>query len=418
MKSTSKTTACLVALMGVMCLALPASGGPTTKPATKPAKAKEEPVKAPDVPFIISYWCGPPKEATTFARMKEIADCGFNVAQGPNLWEKPDAAQVVINKRFLNLCQQAGIKAFIWDGNVCKGTTWDKFSPEDIPGIEKDLDGMIANYSSHPALLGFVLGDEMLTPAHPRLGMVTQYLLKKDPKHVPYYNLLPLYAFKNATEYENLVANYMETVKPALLSWDHYRQMFENGDERTYWENLEIMRRQCLKTGTPFNQIIVSLRHMGYRECSEADLRWQVWTSLAYGSRGINYFTYWFVPGLAWADAPAFISKEGKRDVKWTYGSKINHRIGKLGPTLVKLTSTDVFCTDPLPIGTHGLGEEGPVKKAEGGAMVIGCFKDAAAKDGSAYILPVNRVFNAAIKATLTLDEKFVSASEISQETG
>ncbi|MCY2925519.1 MAG: hypothetical protein NT031_08775, partial [Planctomycetota bacterium] len=183
----------------------------------------------------------------------------------------------------------------------------------------------------------------------------------------------PLYAFKSSSEYEDLVVNYLDTVKPALMSWDHYRQMFENnGDERTYWENLEIMRRQCLRVGIPFNQIIVSMKHMGYRECSEADLRWQVWTSLAYGSRGINYFTYWFVPGLAWADAPSFITKDGKRDVKWTYGSKINHRIGKLGPTLVKLTSTDVFCTDPLPIGTHGLGEDGPVKKALGGPMVVG----------------------------------------------
>ncbi|MCY2925520.1 MAG: hypothetical protein NT031_08780, partial [Planctomycetota bacterium] len=180
MTIASKASAWLVALTGVLCFTLPASGGPTSKPASKPAtapaKAKEEPVKATEVPFIISYWCGPPKEVTTFARMKEIADCGFNVAQSPNLWEKPNAAQVAFNKRYLNLCQQAGIKTFLWDGNICKGK-WEEFTPEDMPGIEKDLDGMIANYSSHPALLGFILGDEMLTPSHPRLGAVTQYLL-------------------------------------------------------------------------------------------------------------------------------------------------------------------------------------------------------------------------------------------------
>jgi hypothetical protein len=64
------------------------------------------------------------------------------------------------------------------------------------------------------------------------------------------------------------------------------------------------------------------------------------------------------------------------------------------------------------------LGEDGPVKKAEGGAMVVGCFKDTSVKDGGEYILPVNRSFNATIKASLTLDEKFASASEISQDTG
>jgi len=191
--------------------------------------------------------------------------------------------------------------------------------------------------------------------------------------------------------------------------------MFQGGDESFYWENLEIIRRQSLKARIPYNQIIVSMKHMGYRECSEADLRWQVYTSLAYGSRGIQYFTYWFVPGLAWADAPALISKEGKRDVKWEHVKKINNRITKLGPTLVKVTSTGVYCTDPLPIGTRRLAPDAQVKKAEGGVMVIGCFKDA---KGREYVMPVNRSFHNKIAARLTMDEKTVSISEISQETG
>ncbi|MCY2925522.1 MAG: hypothetical protein NT031_08790 [Planctomycetota bacterium] len=47
--------------------------------------------------------------------------------------------------------------------------------------------------------------------------------------------------------------------------------------------------------------------------------------------------------------------------------------------------------------------------------MVIGCFADA---QGAQYILPVNRSQSSPITAGLTLDEKYESACEISQETG
>lgn len=144
-----------------------------------------------------------------------------------------------------------------------------------------------------------------------------------------------------------------------------------------------------------------------------------MYTSLAYGSRGIQYFTYWFVPGLAWADAPALISKEGKRDVKWEYVKRINRRIAKLGPTLVRLTSTGAYCTDPVPPGARGLNAsaaaDAPVKKGEGGPLLVGCFTD---PDGKQYVFPVNRSFSNRITARLAMDEKFVSACELSQETG
>ena len=394
---------------------------------TLAAEATAARTPAPHVPFIISYWVGPPKSETTLARYKEIAECGFNVAYPAenNLWAKSDTEQEEHNRRYLDLCQQAGLKAFLWDGNVTACGGWDKApKPEEIPQIEKTLDGMIARYSSHPAFLGFVLGDEANTPeGNKRLGLVNQYLLKKDPTHLPYFNLLPNYAHGfvhgPAGGYERYVADYIRDAKPAFVSWDHYRQMFEGGDENYYWHNLELIRKHCLKAKIPYNQIIVSFRHMGYRECSEADLRWQVYTSLAYGSRGIQYFTYWFVAGLAWADAPALISKEGKRDVKWEYVKKINHRIAKLGPTLVKLTSTGAYCTDPLPPGGRRLNaiaaEDAPVIKGEGGPLLVGCFEDAGRKQ---YIFPVNRSFQNKITAKLTLDETIRSASEISQETG
>ncbi len=369
-----------------------------------------EPAKFPfDPPFIISYCCAPP---TTLERYKEVAECGFNVAWAGWLDnpEEPGQPNPATAKKILDLCQQVGIKALIFDKRL------DVLEPHAVD--EKALDGVIADYASHPALFGYMVRDEPGKEVFPTLGAVNQYLLKKDPKHLPYINLLPNYANHPdwlGAAYEPIVVKYMDTVKPALVSWDAYRQMFEGGDESFYWKNLEIIRKLSLKAKVPMIQIIVSLKHMGYRECSEADLRWQVYTSLAYGSRGILYFTYWNVPSLAWAGAPALMTMDGKRDAKWFYVQKINRRIAKLGATLTQVTSTGVYHTDPVPPGGRGLARMGPVKKAEGGPLTIGCFIDRNAQE---YILVVNRSFSDTCVAKLALNEKILSAAEISRETG
>jgi hypothetical protein len=376
---------------------------------------------APEMPFMITYWCGPSKEETNLERYKELADCGFNVAFPAinNLWDPASKEQEAHNMKVLELCQKVGMKALIWDGSITNVGPWNTApTPEEAPKMEKVLDGLISKYSKNPAFLGFVLGDECNTAeGNLRLGAVNQYLLKKDPKHFPYFNLLPSYAwgFLHGQDYEKFIIDYIRDAKPRYLSWDHYRQMFEGGDESMYWSNLEIVRKHCIEAKIPYIQIIVSIMHMGYRECSEADLRWQVWTSLAYGSRGITYFTYCHVPGMAWGDAPALLTKDGKRDQKWGFVQKINQRIAKLGPTLVQLTSTGVYLTDPIMPGTKGLDDTAPVKSAEGGPLAIGCFKSA---KGQNYIMVVNRSLQAKTTAKLTFAAKTTSTSEVSQETG
>lgn len=92
-----------------------------------------------------------------------------------------------------------------------------------------------------PWIRRVLVRDEPGKEVFPTLGGVNQYLLKKDPKHLPYINLLPNYANHPdwlGAAYEPIVAQYMEIVKPALVSWDSYRQMFEGGDESFYWKNL------------------------------------------------------------------------------------------------------------------------------------------------------------------------------------
>lgn len=399
----------------------------TMEDATVAAKPLKPAVS--DLPFIISYWCGPPKAETTLERYKEIVDCGFNVASPAidALWTPFSKESEEHNRKYLDLCQQAGLKALVWDDSIPKGVNWKAPATGEIPQMEKALDGMIARYSSHPALLGYVVSDEPTKDAFARLGVVNQHLLKKDPKHLPYINLSALHTFNPRTGYDEFVGKYIETVKPALVSWEHHQQIrgwpppgaVGTLDEGTYWTNLEIIRQRCTEAGIPYNQSIVSIKYpvgdRTLRECTEADLRWQVYTSLAFGSRGIQYFTYWHAKEIATGDT-AIMAKDGRPDKKYEYIKRINQRIARLGPTLTKLVCTGAYCGgEPMPPGGVELADDAPVKRIEGGRVVIGCFHDGA---GKRYIFPVNRTVKFVVTTKMTLDAKVESVSEISQDTG
>jgi hypothetical protein len=363
----------------------------TGAPSTLPASAEHR----IDATFIISLWCAPPTTETTVERYKEIADCGFNVVCYPvdNMW--PD---VKSNHKILDVCQQTGLKAFIGDARV-NGAIPEK------PDFEKTLDAVIAEYSTHPALGGYFVKDEANGSEFPRLASVFQYLEKMDPKHIAYANLFPNYCDESRLggTYEQHVSQFMEQVKPSLVSWDNYEL------DNKYFDNLEVVRKHCLNNDRPFFQIISG---GGYGDPSEAQLRWQTYATLSYGGHGIMYFMYWPYPPY---NKDAIINRNGTRNARYEIVKRLNARLQALAPTLLKLKSVGVFHTEPLPYNTVNLVAEAPVKKMDGGAMVLGWLKDAAGGD---YVFVVNRSQNEKIKAQLTLDAAVKKAEEISQETG
>ena len=48
-----------------------------------------------------------------------------------------------------------------------------------------------------------------------------------------------------------------------------------------------------MRHDVPFLLIVQAMPHGPYRDPTEAELAWQVHHALAFGARGISYFTYW-----------------------------------------------------------------------------------------------------------------------------
>jgi hypothetical protein len=241
---------------------------------------------------------------------------------------------------------------------------------------------------------GYYLRDEPTSSFFPGLAIVSDLVKDQHPGVWPYINLFPNYAHAGqlgAANYDEYVERFIEACKPPILSYDHYA-IFENGGMRgEYFANLESVRRAALKHNLPFWQIVLSMGCLNYREPTPADLRFEVYTSLAYGARGLSYFCY-FTPAVGnFRNGP--IDQFGNETAAWPMMRQVNLQIAKLAPTLLKLKSDRVYHFGDVPTGCTAPDDQSLVK-AIGGSMLVGDFTH---EDGSRYVMVVNKDFTSSV---------------------
>lgn len=357
------------------------------------AKARDE--------FFIGQWCGPTE--FTQERFAEVAGANFTVAM-------VQASSPEETKKALDLCKASGIKALVGDSRVhLRKRGEDTFT--------EGLDATVADYSGNPALWGYYVIDEPSAGSFNKIGEVNRHLLEKDPKHVPFVNLFPTYASKQqlgAFSYEQYVDEFCRVVGPKMLSYDHYALMADGSVRPDYFANLEIIRRQSIKHKVDFNYILLSVPHGPYADPAEGDIRWQASTALAYGARGLMYFTYTTPKDPQWDFHDAIIDANGKQTAKYAIAKKVNGEIKMLGPTLMRLKSVGVFHTHPVPDGCKPLPDGGLIQGIKGGEFVVGQFNS---DDGFHYAMIVNNSPKKAAKATIAFSQK-VGLYEVSPSSG
>jgi hypothetical protein len=138
----------------------------------------------------------------------------------------------------------------------------------------------------------------------------------------------------------------VKTIGQPFLSYDNYSLV--NGEMLdSFFTNLEIIRRLSIETGTPFWNCILANAHFNYMEPSDATFNLQVYSTMAYGGRGIQYFTY-FSPEIGNYRLAA-VDQFGNRTATWEMLRRINNQIHALAPTLIRLHSTGVYHSPDVP---------------------------------------------------------------------
>lgn len=321
--------------------------------------------------FLISLWSGPEVNLQAY---QQAHDCGFNVI--------PISASSAENGLFaLDLAHQVGLQGMVIDHRIHPN------APH-LADWEDTVRCVVDDYKNHPALYGYLLTDEPHQKLFTNLGKLVNTFTYLDPEHPAFVNLFPNYATAEQLgfiDYENYVSEYLDIVKSPILSYDHYALM-EDGDRPQYFENLEIIRRQALRAGVPFWNVILATPHFNYRDPSPADLRWQVYTTLAYGGKGIIYFTYNTLDVENYRNG--IIGLYGQLTPKYAVVQQLNHELQRLGKHLVNLRSVSVTHSADIPEGAVAHTGEGLVYQIEGGAFVIGEFIDSS---DSPWIMVVNK---------------------------
>jgi hypothetical protein len=264
---------------------------------------------------------------------------------------------------------------------------------------------------------GYFLADEPGPGGFPGLRQQIEDIHKIRPGRLGFINLLPNYAptWALGTSYSNHVKQFMAQTHPDVLSMDHYPHFLPNADGRDlYCDNLAVMRAGSLSGNIPFWNFFNTMPFGDHSDPTEAQLRWQIYTSLAYGAKGFMYFCYWTPAGDEFPKGGAIITREGKKTRHYDEATRINGAIKKLGPTLMKLTSTDVLRitakTDLKAVLTNT-----PIKSITPGEYLIGIFKHA---DGRQAVLLNNYHFAYSQWPTVAFDCDSAQVTEVRPADG
>lgn len=325
------------------------------------------PAVVPPGDFAILPWSWVPNDAET---LEAIRECGFNLAG----FVTPEALDAV---------QAAGLQAIVSGLHVNDG------DEKDQTAVDQQVSALVERVRDHPAVFGYYLRDEPNADLFPALARYARAVSEAHPGARPYINLFPNYANQvqlGTPTYEEHLERFITTVRPPFVSYDHYALMDDGSLRGGYFENLEAIRNAAFAHKLPFWNIVLSNAHFHYAEPFEGGLRFQAFTTLAYGGRGISYFTYLTPLHGDYRLAP--IDQFGDKTATWHMLRRVNLQINALAPTLVKLRSVNVFHHPNVPQGCRGLADSLHVASVSGGDLLVGEFEG---PGGEVWVMLVNK---------------------------
>jgi len=271
---------------------------------------------------------------------------------------------------------------------------------------------------AHSAFWGWHLCDEPGTVLYPKVKAIHDLVRSVDDSRPIFVNLHPGSDF----------AEYVKAVGPDVIAWDHY-PIFDDGwprersippgfEHSCFTVDLAKARRVSLETGLPYLATMLSCGHKleyevdgnqyrrDYGRMTEARIRWQAYSALAYNAGGIGWFVYFPSESEDYEEGP--IGRDWKPTPIYGWLQRVNREAGTIGAMLRGVTSVGAYESKPF-YTWKGLAHEhytpfpgeGFVTGVEGGLVSVGEFEDA---EGAKYLIIVNRNVNEAIEVTPRVD--------------
>lgn len=293
--------------------------------------------------LLIGAWIAPPHKLdhlpdfNTLEQYQKIQEIGINTIYG--LYENAEHHLDEVHKA-LDYAKQVGIHYLVRDTRVQQSNHM------------SDLKVLADPYMSKAA--GVLVSDEPGIHDFEDLNRVYLNFKALYPNKLFYVNLMPIHANPNQfywgawqghkesprtvtkTDYYQA---YVETLKLPYFSYDFYpfEGVFPN-IRSDYFEQLETVRILTKKHNLiPLCFIQTCSFNAHVRIPTAAEVLWQVNTSLAYGTKGIQYFTY-FLPENNHLEQfkGAIINHKGEPTALYEPIKKINEWLNQVGSILIE----------------------------------------------------------------------------------
>lgn len=247
----------------------------------------------------------------------DLIDCGFNMGMSSGTLD-------FFNKQF----------------SLIKGLDF-KYMVQNADLLSDKRSTFIIAYSKNPQFAGWKFRDE---PQYKDLEQLKQQYdaqFKADPHNLIYVNLVGVLEKTftgNLKSFYSYLEEIQSLIQPEIWSYDYYPILTKNGKLQIEYDNfymaLESFKKISKTTGKPFWAFCES---MAYKASSysrpvatEAYLRYEAFTALAYGAQGIVYWTYGLRKSNSAEDyTSALVNLDGKKTKAWYAAQKVNKEIQK-----------------------------------------------------------------------------------------
>lgn len=297
--------------------------------------------------FVIGAWWGP---GATDAEMKLYKEAGFNVVMSGRYMQLDAYGDADKGLQELDLAHKYGLGVLFdtytkndrpWGGKAGPVEPHPNHHPASLP----ELQWLYARLHRHPALIGFMIGDDQ-GEVSSRAADCTQFLYAQPRPHLMPW-LCGWIAPQNLAAHNNPIED--PQIYPTLYAWD----LPADALAQQYAAAYAGTSRQCRDLGVifwpMFNTTLGTQNPTGkdmFGYCpSDSLVRFPAYAALAYGAEGIWYFTY---NGGALEHAGVHqTAAEAQQALTPLYpvAKAINQRIAAWGPRLLGRTSTGLFGT-------------------------------------------------------------------------
>lgn len=358
--------------------------------------------------FLISIYSPPPASFMNEEQyqLMKAAHIDYILNIGPGVTN--DKAG---NLKTLDIALKHGMKVYVFDARMS--------------GSTDDIKALVNDYKTHPALAGYYITDE---PDSARLQSaidIHKMVTALDNKGDAYVNHLPDWSVPGYEAFLERWINGVGKENLNYLAYDNYPYKRKERLEKTYFNNLDIIRSMGLKYQIKTSSCLQSfgMYFSGVEELRRPnadEMRMNVYSNLAYGVKNAVWYPYWTTikHGDVITMSPCIIGENGSKTDLYEPFKILNGEMKQLGKTLIHLDAREVYHTgDSLWVGTTQPPANFLWKVLDKGADVI-LSHMINPKTGKAYVMVVNKSFKESKQFTFQLRDTFKKVMEISKTTG